>query len=218
MEKILFIAYQFPPRGGPGVQRSLNFVKHLREFGYDPIVLTVNEDDIRRAGYTRDESLLAAVPEGIQIIRTPSYEPVQAIRILMKLRIYRFAWFFFYPLFWEWPARWAKKNFHTAEKIIRENNIRLVYTSSGPFSVLSLGKKLKERTGVKWVADLRDPFTDAYAWDFPSKFHWLGRRRFEKRVIPFADKLILNTPETRKLFLERKLTTEEKSTCITNGF
>src|SRR3546814_6431388 len=47
---------------------------------------------------------------------------------------------------------------------------------------------------------------------FPSKIHWLGRRKFEQRVFPAADKLILNTPETRKLFLARKLTTEEKST------
>jgi hypothetical protein len=81
-----------------------------------------------------------------------------------------------------------------------------------------LGKMLKKRLGIKWVADLRDPFTDAYAWDFPSKFHWRARRRFEKRVFTTADKLILNTPETRKLYLRRGLTTEEKSACLTNGF
>jgi hypothetical protein len=218
MEKILFIAYQFPPRGGPGVQRSLNFVKHLREFGYDPIVLTVNENDIRNAGHLCDESLLDALPKDILIVRTPSHEPVKLIRTLMKLRIYRLAWFFFYPLLWEWAARWPKKNISVAGELIKKHNIRLVYTSSGPFSVMELGKTLKERFQVKWIADLRDPFTDAYAWDFPSKFHWLGRRKFEQRVFPFADKLILNTPATRKLFLERKLTTEEKSTCITNGF
>jgi glycosyltransferase involved in cell wall biosynthesis len=218
MEKILFIAYQFPPRGGPGVHRSLNFVKYLRDSGFDPIVLTVDENDIRKSGYTTDETLLSAIPNDIKIIRTPSYEPVKLVRFLMKLHIYRIAWFFFYPLLWEWSTRWSKKNIPVAEKIIRENNIRLVYTSSGPFSVLSLGKKLKEQANVKWIADLRDPFTDAYAWDFPSKFHWKARRKFEKNTLPFADKLILNTPETRKLFLERKLTTPEKSTCITNGF
>lgn len=218
MEKILFIAYQFPPRGGAGVHRSLNLVRNLREFGYDPIVLTVKTEDIRKAGYQYDESLLPYIPAGIQIVRTPSYEPVELIRKLIRMKLYRFAWFFFYRKFWEWSAEWPEKVFPAAERIVKENNIRLVYTSSGPFSSMLLGKMLKEKLGVKWVADLRDPYTDAYAWDFPSKFHWQSQRKFEERVFKAADKLILNTPETRKLYIRRGLTTETQSICITNGY
>ncbi|CAN5268538.1 hypothetical protein BH09BAC5_BH09BAC5_11330 [soil metagenome] len=217
-EKILFIAYQFPPRGGPGVQRSLNFVKYLRENGYEPIVLTVEEKDIHDAGYLIDETLLNAIPDSTVIVRTPSHEPIHLIRLFMKIHLYRILWFLFYPLLWEWSARWPRKTFRVASELIRKNNIRLVYTSSGPFSSMILGKMLKKKLGVKWVADLRDPFTDAYAWDFPSKFHWYNRRRFERKIFPLCDKLILNTPETRKLYLKRKLTTEEKSICITNGY
>lgn len=33
-KKVLIIAYIFPPLGGSGVQRSLKFVKYLREFGW----------------------------------------------------------------------------------------------------------------------------------------------------------------------------------------
>lgn len=218
MQKILFIAYQFPPRGGPGVQRSVNFVKHLREFGYEPVVLTVDEQSVRASGGLTDESLLRSVPEGIEIVRTPSYEPVGFVKAAIRLRLYRFFWFFFYGIFWESSARWSSKVYPLAAELIRKHGIRLVYTSSGPFSVMELGKKLKEELGVKWVADLRDPFTDAYAWDFPSKFHWKNRRRFEERVFPSADKLIVNTPEVRKLYLARKLSTESRMTCITNGY
>ena len=39
MRKVLIIANQFPPMGGSGVQRSVKFVKHLRSFGYEPVVL-----------------------------------------------------------------------------------------------------------------------------------------------------------------------------------
>lgn len=218
MEKILFVAYQFPPRGGAGVQRSVNLVKYLREFGYDPIVLTVNESDIRQAGYQYDESLLNAIPEGIQIVRTPSHEPTARINKLMKFRLYRFAWFFRYSHYWERSAAWPAHVYETAERICKENNIRLVYTSSGPFSSMLLGKMLQERIGIKWVADLRDPYTDAYAWDFPSKWHWKKQRRFEEEVFTKADKLILNTPATRQLYIQRGLTTEHKSVCITNGY
>lgn len=217
-EKILFVAYQFPPRGGAGVQRSVQLVKHLREFGYEPVVLTVNEEDIKRGGYQFDAGLSDLIPKDVLVERTPSYEPVALSRFLTRMRIYRFAWYFFYPFFWERSARWSGKVYPVAADLIRKHNIRLVYTSSGPFSVLELGKKLKEQLGVKWVADLRDPYTDAYAWDFPSKLHWQNRRKFEHRIFPAADKLILNTPSTHQLYLERGLTTSQKSVCITNGY
>lgn len=218
MDKILFIAYQFPPRGGPGVHRSLNFVKYLRNFGYEPIVLTVNEDDIKKAGYLYDESLLSEIPHGIRIIRTPSFEPTALIKFLMSIRLYRFVWFIFYRFFWEWSVPWSSKIYQTAKKIVLEENIKLVYTSSSPFSVFYLGAKLKNNLGVKWVADLRDPFTDAYAWQFPSKLHWLLMRKFERKYFTIPDKLIVNTPEVMELYLKRKITSPEKITCLTNGF
>ena len=42
MKNVLFITYYFPPSGGPGVQRSLKFVRYLPEFGWKPTVLTVD--------------------------------------------------------------------------------------------------------------------------------------------------------------------------------
>jgi hypothetical protein len=39
MKNVLFIVYYFPPMGGSGVQRPLKFVKYLRKFGWNPIVL-----------------------------------------------------------------------------------------------------------------------------------------------------------------------------------
>ena len=218
MQKILFIAYQFPPRGGPGVHRSLNFVRFLNEFGYDPVILTVDENDINKSGHQLDRSLLVQVPVSVRVVRTPSHEPVGFIRFLQKIRLYRFAWFFFYHNFWEWSARWPKRTFNTAVELIKEHDIKLVYTSSGPFSSMLLGRALQKKLGVKWVADLRDPFTDAYSWQFPSKFHWRNRRRFEKKLFGFPDKLIVNTPAVKELYLQRNITAPEKLICITNGF
>jgi hypothetical protein len=218
MEKILFVAYQFPPRGGPGVHRSLNFVKYLREFGYDPIVLTVEVDDIKRAGYTMDESLLQQVPEGVQVVRTASHEPVHTIRTLMKLHLFRPVWFFFFPWFKEWAVRWPSHAYPVAEALIREHNIRLVYTSSSPYSSLVLGRKLQKRLGIKWVADLRDPLTDGYGWPWPSKLHWLFDRFWERRILGCPQMLIVNTPEVKELYLQRKISEENRIKVLTNGY
>ena len=45
MRKVLVITYYWPPSGGPGVQRILKFCKYFPEFGWEPIVLTVNNGD-----------------------------------------------------------------------------------------------------------------------------------------------------------------------------
>ena len=74
MRKVLIIANQFPPMGGSGVQRSVKFVKHLRSFGYEPVVFT------REVGNMplKDETLLKDIPDGVKIYRTKPYECVEA--------------------------------------------------------------------------------------------------------------------------------------------
>lgn len=66
MKKVLVLAYYYPPYGGGGVQRTTKYVKYLRQHGWEPVVVTINEDKIP----LRDESLLNDVPEGLEIIRT----------------------------------------------------------------------------------------------------------------------------------------------------
>ena len=40
MEKVLIISYFFPPCNLTASRRALNWAQNLREFGYDPIVIT----------------------------------------------------------------------------------------------------------------------------------------------------------------------------------
>ncbi len=204
--------------GGPGVQRSTRFVQHLQEFGYEPIVLTIDENEIKKMGSTYDESLLNYLPENLEIVRTSSGIPFQFIKVLNSLRLYRLFWFFLYPFLWERSAMWPQKTFKIAASLVKKHNIKLVYTSSGPFSSLILGKKLQSKLGVKWVADMRDPFTDAYAWSYPSKLHWYVCRYFEKRALNACDELIVNTNEVKKLYLSRGIQGPNKIHVITNGY
>ena len=217
-EPILFVAYQFPPRGGPGVHRSINLVKHLRVYGYEPIVLTINEADIKAGGYDWDESLLKGLPEDLTIYRVPSHEPLGFIQKTTRLKLFRLFWFFFYPFLWERPARWPAKTLKKAEELVKKHQIKLVYTSSGPFSAALLGLKLKKSMGLKWVADLRDPFTDGYQWDFPSKMHWKLARYFEKLFLSKSDHLIVNTPTVKRLMVNRAVHYPDKISAIGNGY
>ena len=68
MKRVLVVAYQFPPVGGSGVQRTLKFVKYLPGTGWIPEVLT---RDAGRMGQ-RDDTLLAEVPKDVPVMRTPA--------------------------------------------------------------------------------------------------------------------------------------------------
>ena len=203
---------------GPGVHRSLNFSKHLPDFEYQPIVLTIDLPGIRAANYTTDSTLLEDFPDSIEIYRTPYAQPSKWIRALNRLRIYRFFWTILYPIFWEKMALWPFKTLKTAKQIVQEHQIKLVYTSSGPFSSLILGYLLKKQLGTKWVADLRDPYTDAYSWQFPTYWHWLISRRFESWILSKTDHLIVNTQAVKDLYIQRGILPAAKITVIGNGY
>ena len=45
--RVLFFAYYFPPSAGPGVRRSIRFVKRLTRLGIEPTVVTVTGSTFR---------------------------------------------------------------------------------------------------------------------------------------------------------------------------
>jgi len=216
MKKILFIAYQYPPQGGPGVHRSVRFVNNLKGSGYEPIVLTRDIQSIQDSKVQIDQSITNN--SGIKVVRHPSNEFIRLKKFLFKTKLYGIVWFVFYKRFWEASVSWSKSVYHTAKKEIEANSIKVIYTTSAPFSVLFLGNKLKKNLNVKWVADLRDPWTDAFTWQWPSKMHWRFDRKREIRVLNKADKIIVVTNEMKNLLLEMGVGTEEKIHVIYNGY
>ena len=73
-KKILILSYYWPPSGGSGVQRWMYFAKYLKRFGWEPIVITVDE---KQASYpVIDLSLLEEV-NNIRVIKTSTREPLR---------------------------------------------------------------------------------------------------------------------------------------------
>ena len=218
MKKILIISYQFPPKSGPGIHRSKNLVKYLREYGYEPIVLTIKEENIIKNGDIIDYGLLKDLPSDIKIIRTNSFDFASLSKFLMKIKLYRLFWFFLYPFFWEWSSMWPFFIYRKASKIVMDNDIKIIYTSSSPFSSMYLGWFLKIKHNIPWVADLRDPFTDAYAWQFPSKAHWKLAKLWEKWIFKKPDHLIVTAEELKKWYILKGIINEDRISVINNGF
>lgn len=196
MLRLLYIAYYFPPIGGAGVQRSLKFVKHLRDFGIDPIVLTTDGENTSKWA-PKDETLVSELPEDLSIIRQPwltaktqgyDLSSPQALAFLDK------------------AAREAK-------------GVDAVLVTMSPFEDSAISKELAKRLDVPWIADLRDPWV---LDEFQTYRTFMHRNRERKRMLEAltgASLVIMNTPESAKLV--RETFTELADTrisFITNGY
>ncbi len=76
MKKVLIISYNFPPVGGAGVQRPVKFVKYLRDFGWEPVVLSVANPSVP----VTDESLLKDIPSSVKLYRAKTLEPSYSVK------------------------------------------------------------------------------------------------------------------------------------------
>ena len=73
MKKFLLITYYWPPAGGAGVQRWVKFCKYIQEFGWEPVVYTPENPEYP----VIDPSLINDLPEGLEVIKRPVWEPYQ---------------------------------------------------------------------------------------------------------------------------------------------
>lgn len=203
MQKVLIVAYYFPPSGGPGVQRVLKYVQYLRQFGWEPVVLTVEDANFP----ARDESLLAEVPPDVKVVRTKIFEPYdlyrkltgkgagtaidvntirrKGARIPLSERLSEFIRAtFFIP-----DARrgWLRHAVRAGLKTIREEKIAAIYSSSPPYTCALIARALKRKTGLRWIAGFRDPWTGfittPHRWAIPRAID----RRLERSVFSEAD-------------------------------
>jgi len=231
--KVLIITYYWPPSGGAGVQRWLKFTKYLPSSGWFPEVLTV--DPLYAAYPFRDDSLYGEVPVDVKVHRTKAlnffalYNRDQS-KIPhagfasgkdkgFKSTVSRFIrGNFFIPD----PRRgWNRFAFRRASELIRSQNITHIITTSPPHSTQLIGLRLKRRfPGLKWVADLRDPWTDIYYYDMfrPSLPARMLDRNLEKRVLSRADRIITVGKTLASLLAAKTEAVAGKTEILPNGF
>lgn len=231
--KVLIITYYWPPSGGAGVQRWLKFSKYLPEFGWEPVILTV---DPEYAAYpVTDYSLKNDLPSSVKVFSTratnyfsiykknkssiPSAGFANNVDNSIKGKILRFIrGNFFIPD----PRRgWNRFAYKKACEIIDSENISNIITTSPPHSTQLIGLKLRKKfPGIKWIADLRDPWTDIYYYKqfFPTLISKAIDQTFEKKVLAKADRIITVGESLKTLFSEKIKGIENKIEVITNGY
>lgn len=233
MTKVLIITYYWPPSGGAGVQRWLKFSKYLPEFGWEPVILTVST---RNAAYSvTDPSLEAELPHELKVHRTkatdwyrfyskdkskiPSAGFANIKDDSIKGRIYRFIrGNFFIP---DPRKGWNRHAYKIACELIVNEQISHVVTTSPPHSTQLIGLKLKNKFHeIKWISDLRDPWTEIYYYQlfYPTLITKFIDSRYEKKVVRNADTVITVGKSLAAMIQAINNSDNKKIHVITNGY
>ena len=203
-KKILLLSYYWPPASGPAVNRMISWVNHLCSEGHTVHILTVQNPN----NLAEDPQLVDEVPETAIIHRTKTYEPFGVYKwlkgkkntestvglpsdssswiskIALHIRLH-----YFVPdprIGWKYTA--IKK----AVNIIKKIGIEVMISSSPPHSTQVIAYQIKQKTGVVWWADLRDPWTKLYHYDHKEIAEKVRKKHehLESICLKEADKII----------------------------
>lgn len=236
MKRVLFISYYWPPAGGPGAQRAAAFARYLPQFGWDPIVLTVRHSEV----FYKDPSLTGTLPKSLEVHRTASCEPYRLYKTLTGrtvstplpvgwvgqerpgLRERWAGWLRLNLFIPDARAGWIPFAIHAGARLIRRGDIDLIFSSSPPHSLQIVGRQLKRRFGLPWVADLRDPWSgNRHSARVRTRTPWAQAldRRWERRCLRAADHVTTVSPSLAQDFQARLLPGRPFAvTVLTNGY
>ncbi len=232
LHKVLIITYYWPPSGGSAVLRWLKFTKYLRNFGWEPVIYTPLNPEPQET----DESLLSDIPENLKVIKRKIIEPYSLYKFLtgkkqhVKLGVAlmdhgkkkgfmsTLSLWIRSNLFIPDPRTlWIRPSVNFLTNYLKQNPVDAVITTGPPHSMHLIGLGLKKNTGIKWMADFRDPWTnidfykDLSLTTFADRLH----KKLEKEVLTSADRIITVSPGMTDEFRNLGL---NKVDTLTNGF
>lgn len=238
LKKVLFCSYLFPPIGGAGIQRSLKFVKYLRRYGYDPVVLTVDpnsyfgnkdktmldeiEDDISIIQVNGDVSLCEAIPKNEQqeIINLYAgiFESQDVTESYMKA-----AGQLTFPLLPPDKSMcWVNRCLSCIEDKLDLSKIDLIYTTGNPFATYILGYYIKNKYNIPWIQDYRDSWcTNKYYIEnlYTSKWRQtlVWQEKLEEGLVKRSDAIVTIGDEADE-YVEKYGVDKSKFFDIKNGY
>ena len=162
LKKILILYPHFPPSNLAGVHRPRLFAQHLPSFGWEPIILTVDEKYYEEEP---DYNLVKLLPKDLRI------EKVKAFKITKPRLIGDIGLRAFFQLY--------KK----AKQLILEEKIDFLYIPVPSFYCALLGGWLNRTTAIKYGIDYIDPWVH----QFPGSDKVFSRHWFSMQVAKFLE-------------------------------
>ena len=226
-KKVLIITYYWPPAGGSGVQRWLKFSKYLRDFDIEPVIYTIDNPSYP----ILDKSSESEIPKDLEILKQAIFEPNSMLSFFGGNNKKESAGFlnpnptflgkivqyiranYFIP-----DARkfWIQPSVNFLSNYLENNHIDAIITTGPPHSMHLIGLELKNKLGIKWISDFRDPWTEIdYFQQLPlTKKATKKHQDLEQEVLRKSDMVVVVGETMKEKFLQHTKRIE----VLTNGF
>lgn len=241
MKKILIISYYFPPTIGGGIFRVMRFIKYLPQNGWEAVVLTPKDSYVTGEDKDVGNKILSEIEGKTEVIRTSNFEILASGRrnldklntsastlrksevIEIKIKILLFFKKYLSNILKsllvpDEVIGWIPFAVSQGLKIIKNEGIRVVYTTAPPISTHLIGLFLSKIKNIHWIVDFRDPWTQRV--DFNN--HNFIRRKIElfleAAVIKKANVVVTTTPAITDFFKNKYSCHAHKIFTITNGY
>ncbi len=240
MKRVLIITYYWPPTGGSGVQRWLKMSKYLPSLGWQPVIYTPSNPERSMT----DETLLRDITPQAEILTHKILEPYSLFKaflgkkdketgtgavnpingaahksLKMKISLWIRA-----NLFIPDPRiTWLRPSVRFLTEYLKDHPVDAIVTTGPPQSMHLIGKELHRATGIKWIADFRDPWTRIFYFKhLPlTKAALKKHQRLERDVLLEADKVVTVTQpivdELKEIIAEAS-GAADKVSLIPNGY
>ena len=157
VKKIIILYPHFPPSNLAGVHRPRLFAQHLPAFGWEPIILTVNEKYYEEAP---DWNLVKLLPKELRIEKVNAFS-------LGKFR-----------LIGDIGLRAFFQLYKKAKQLILSEKIDFIYIPIPSFYCALLGRWLHHSTKIKYGIDYIDPWVH----HFPGSEKVFSRHWFSTKI------------------------------------
>lgn len=170
MKRVLIIAADFAPSSLPPALRIRFFAQHLREFGWEPVIVSVQPEYYETNVDAENEKLLRA---DLEIVRTKAFRAEWTRRLGIGDLGMRAFWH-------QWRA---------VRRLCATGKIDLVFVSVSPYVSMALARLANLRYRVPYVIDYIDPWVLDYYWKLPRRDRpkkWVLADSLARLVEPFS--------------------------------
>jgi len=210
MKNLLWISYEFPPFQGAEGILSAKLIKHLSILGWKCHVVTIKTSTSNLS----DNTLLSELHSTVSIHRTYSLEPWPINYILNKLNINP-KWIYLV----DHRIGWLPFAVNRSKKVLKKEKIDAIVSRSTPVVSHLIALKLKSLTGLPWIADFSDPWTQNQYFVYPNKYIRKLNGKLEYKVASSADAIVFRANYAKLQFLEKyKMIPETKVKVIPNFY
>jgi len=219
IKSVLMISPYFVPRRRVGALRTFKFAIHLKDFGYNPVILTI-KDDKAMASEAEKEILktLDIIELSTPFDRTVQIEKLSQNQESSSKKTGHIAnwidrhtpsdtWIYFYLL------HVFKVLKHTGRA-----NPDLVWATGDPWSSLVLGSVIARKMSVPFICDFRDPWTSSgISLRDRSSFSKYWDKKLEYSVLKRASKVVFTSRSAEKDYQEKFKSLVGKTSVIYNS-